>query len=296
MAGLDITQHATSEPVPLSWAKRQCQIESGITDDDEYLGGLIRAARETAELHTNRSYLTRGFREYFDRFPEQRLPIPYNVIYDIPSRHQFETQPHNRFELSRSPLQRVVQIQYLDQNGDQQTLDPSIYYVAPHQEPAHIVRQPPTDGNPPPAWPWVLHRADSVWVDYFAGYGNPVTLSMGAVSAITSGADFALTDVGRQLSVPLAGPSVDGALTSLVATILSVDVSGNATLSAPAVNAVSGASAWLGLPLAGVAQRAMLLLITHWYENRLPIAAAGLKELPYGIKSMLDNNRVYYQP
>jgi len=291
MAGLDITQHATSEPISLAWAKRQCQIESSFTEDDDYIGGLIRAARETAELHTNRSYLTRGFREYYDGFPEQRLPIPYNVIYDIPFPHHFESRAHNRFELSRSPLQFVVQIQYLDHNGATQTLDPSVYYVAPWKEPAKIARTPPVAGNPVPCWPHPLHRADSVWVDYFAGYGAPVTVSMEADSAVISGAVFTQNNVGQQISVPTAGAS----RASLVTTILSVDDSGNATLSSPAVAAVSGVLAWLGQPVAGIAQRAMLLLVTHWYENRLPIAAAGLKELPYGVKDMLDNNRVYYQ-
>jgi len=296
MAGLNITQHATSEPIPLSWAKRQCQVDSSFVDDDEYIGGLIRAAREAAELHTNRSFLTRGFREYFDGFPEQRLPIPYNVIYDIPTHHEFESRPHNRFELSRSPLQYVADIMYLDQNGNVQTLDPSIYYGSPWQEPAHILRQPPTEGNPPPVWPWVLRRADSVWVDYFAGYGNPVTVSIAVNAAVTSGAVFTANNVGWQLSIPGAGPVVDGNPTPLVGTILSIDTNGNAALSASAATAAAGASAWLGRPLPGIAQRGMLMLITHWYENRLPIAAAALKELPYSVKSMLDSNRVYYQP
>jgi hypothetical protein len=296
MAGLNITQHAVAEPIPLSWAKRQCQVNLSFNDDDEYIAGLIRDAREIAELHTNRSFLTRGFREYYDGFPEQRLPIPYNVIYDIPTRHEFESKPHNRFELSRSPLQYIAQIQYLDLHGDTQTLDPSIYYISPWREPAHILRQPPTKGNPPPVWPWVLRRADSVWVDYFAGYGNPVSLSIAAGANVTSGAVFTQNDVGRQVSIPGARPSVDGAIVPLLAVIQSVDGNGNATLSASAVTAVEGASAWLGNPVAGIAQRAMLLLITHWYENRLPVASAALKELPYAVKSMLDNNRVYYQP
>jgi hypothetical protein len=61
------------------------------------------------------------------------------------------------------------------------------------------------------------------------------------------------------------------------------------------VTPVVSVSAWLGRPVAAIARQAMLMLITHWYENRLPIASAGLKELPYAVKDLLDANRVYYQ-
>ena len=40
----------------------------------------------------------------------------------------------------------------------------------------------------------------------------------------------------------------------------------------------------------------MLMLLTHWYENRLPVvAAASINELPYTVKGCFDGNRVYYQ-
>jgi hypothetical protein len=290
MAGIDITQHAICEPISLGIAKSQLQLDSGFTQDDEYIRGLIRSARKNAELHTARAYVTQGFREYFDGFPEDRLPIPYNVIYDLPTRHDFEPRQHNRFELSRSPLQLVADIQYLDCEGNTQTLDPSLYYVAPWKEPARICHAPHC------WWPRPLHREDSVWVDYTAGYGSLVPLSIAASSDVTSGAVFARTNVGQRLMIPGAGPAIpDDGSAPLQATILSVDDSGNATLSASAVTPAANAPAWLGSPVDPTARQAMLLLITHWYENRLPIASVGLKELPYAIKELLDGNRVYYQ-
>jgi hypothetical protein len=290
MAGIDITQYATCEPVSLGAAKSQLQLDSGFTLDDEYIRGLIRSARENAELHTARAFVTQGFREYFDGFPEDRLPIPYNVIYDLPTRHDFEPMQHNRFELSRSPLQFVVDVQYLDYEGNVQTLDPSLYYVAPRKEPARICHAPHS------WWPRPMRRVDSVWVDYIAGYGAPVTLSIAANSNVTSGAVFTQFNVGQRLMIPGAGPAIqDDGVAPLQTTILSVDDSGNATLSASVVTPVVSVSAWLGRPVAAIARQAMLMLITHWYENRLPIASAGLKELPYAVKDLLDANRVYYQ-
>jgi len=102
--------------------------------------------------------------------------------------------------------------------------------------------------------------------------------------------------VGQQLTIPGAGALVTGeGNLALQTTILSVDDAGNATLAASAVAAVADVSAWLGKPIASIAKQAMLMLITHWYENRLPIASTGLKELPYAVKDLLDDNRVYYQ-
>jgi len=285
MAGIDITQHATSEPVSLDMAKRQCQVNLDFPDDDEYLMSLVSSAREKAELHTARSYLTRGFREYFDGFPEDRLPIPYNVTYDIPTRHDLEPEEHRLFELGRSPLQFVSAVQYLDLDGNQQTLDPSLYRVARWKEPAHIRHAPRS------CWPRPIEGVDSVWVDYVAGYGAPVILSIGEGSQVIDGASFAPQTVGQSIVIPGAG--VAGV--PLQTTILSVDDTGNAALANPVVAAVVNVSAWLGRPVAAIAIRAMLMLVTHWYENRLPVASASLKELPYAVKDLLDANRVYYQ-
>jgi hypothetical protein len=217
MAGLDITTDLATEPLIVDLAKRQLQLDASYTDDDDYLANvLIPAARESAELHTARSYGVRSFREYFDGFPGQRLPIPYNYAIDIPSRHQFESLAPHRFELSRSPLVQVTQVQYLDQDGATQTLDPSVYTVSDHKDPASIFRAAPSAG-----WPVPLYRVDSVWVDYDAGYA-------------------------------------DGKL--------------------PAI-----------------ALQAMLLLLSHWFENRTPVAATAGSELPFTVTNLLDKNRVYYQ-
>jgi hypothetical protein len=290
MAGLDIVVYATSEPISLEMAKRQLQIDATLKQDDDYINGLIVTAREKAELHTNRSFLTRTFREYYDGFPGTRLPIPYNVTYDMPMQHEFEHRHGSRFELSRSPLQAVVDVMYLDQTGTQQTLDPSLYYIAPHKEPACLHRMPPIPNSTLLPWPIPLHRADSVWVDYLAGYGSPITIGVAVSSPAITGYVFAATDIGRPISIPGAGPN-RGTLHATIATV----IAGVGVLSINALETVASATAWLGKPLPGVALTAMLMLISHWYENRLPVAQAGGKELPYAVRDLLDNNRVYYQ-
>lgn len=287
MAGLDILQEATSEPITLAAAKRQLRLDTSFTDDDDYIYGLIAAARELAEDHTARSFVPRQFREYFDGFPGTRLPIPYTAVMDFPLSHRYESRPHRRFELSRSPLVSIAQIQYLDQTGATQTLDPSVYYVSSHADPAHITRS-----GPGAQWPEVLQRADSVWVDFTAGYGVPVAVTVAANATAITGAKFAPTDAGKPIQIPGAGAL--GA--PLLTTLASVDGQGAGTLAAAASTAVTAAEAWLGDALPPMLWAAMLLLIDHWYENRLPIMQAGQAEMPYGIRAQLDRRRVYYQP
>jgi uncharacterized phiE125 gp8 family phage protein len=229
MAGLDILQDDTSESfitglLPL--AKKQCQLNEGFTDDDDYLTSVvIPGSLEFVEDHTARSLCLRTFREYFDGFPGQHMPIPYNFAFDHPLTHQFRSIPRKKFELQRSPIVALAQIQYIDQSGATQTLDPSAYYAASHRDPAEITRS-----SAQVCWPVPLHRLDTVWIDYTAGYRDPADET--------------------QLTVK---------------------------------------------PRPAMALQAMLLLIGHWYENRLPVAPSGVAELPYAVKNLLDRLRVYYQ-
>lgn len=230
MAGLDILTDLTDEPIGISMVKSQLRLEADFTADDEYIVGvLIPAAREVAEAITARAYARRTYREYFDGFPGQHLPIPYNVVFDFPVRHQYSTIPRHRFELARSPLMELLQIQYLDQDGNTQTLDPNLYVVSDHgpMKPAEIYRSRHSVN-----WPDPLPRVDSVWVDYMAGYRSP----------------------GAEVDSPGARPYPT------------------------------------------LAYQAQLLLISHMYEQRLPIVAAGQTELPFTITDLLVRDRVYYQP
>lgn len=224
MAGLDILVDSDYEPVTLALAKSQCLIDTDV--DDEYFESVvIPGAREFAEIITARSYKPRTFREYFDGFPGQHLPIPYNMVFDLPTHHQFKSIPRRKFELMRSPCASVLQVQYLDQNGDEQTLDPSLYYVADHSEPASIYR-----ASEHVEWPIPMRRVDSVWVDFKAGYQDP---------AASDAADFEVLPV--------------------------------------------------------ICLQAMLLMISHWYENRLPVVPGSVGELPFAVSDLLEKNRVYYQ-
>lgn len=294
-----LTVAPLSEPVSLTLAKQQLQISAGDTSQDDYISGvLIPAAREVAEGHTAKAYLFQQYREYYHYFPgrewgpvAEMVPQGYYGHGGIDHDHRRRERP-NYLEISRSPLRKIIRVQYLDQAGATQTLDPAQYVVNNAQDPAQIDRAAAVLGGEP--WPATLRQVNSVWVDYVAGYGGNVTVSMTngyAVLNSVTGYSFSAEDVGLPISVPGA----KAANTALVSTIASV-TSGVATLADNAGAAVTGETAFLGrTPLNGDVQ-AMLLLIGHWYENRLPVARKDVAELPYAIQHLLDLNRVYYQP
>ena len=70
------------------------------------------------------------------------------------------------FELPRPPASAVATIKYLDVNGDQQTLDSSVYTTDFLSEPARIVLA----SNQ--SWPTTDDTINAVEVNYTAGYGS----------------------------------------------------------------------------------------------------------------------------
>jgi hypothetical protein len=289
-----LTTPPAAEPISLTMVKLQLRLDAGDTSQDDYLSLLISAAREVAETQTSRCYMYQAYREYYDCFPGHQLPLV--LIYGFHQmglanyRHKHRMQ-YEHFELSRSSLRSLRQIQYLDLNGATQTLDPGQYVLNNRQDPAQIDRAPEILGGLP--WPHALRERNAVWVDYTVG-ASPITASIEAEAALltgVSGYTFSAEDVGTVISIPGAGPA--GA--PLLTTIASV-TDGAATLTATAVAGVTDAMGSLGpqIPFGDI--QAMLLLVSHWYENRVPVQQGAMVEAPYMIQNMLNKNRVYYQP
>jgi hypothetical protein len=298
-----LTSPPSSEPIALALVKQMLRIDLGDTSQDTYLTLLISTARELAEQHTTRGYLYQSYREYYDHFPGHHLHLESLIgvgsLWSGVSRRRHGSHAHDYFELSRSPLAYLKQIQYLDPTGTVQTLDPGQYVLSTSQEPARIERVPYSLGGLP--WPIVLREPDTVWIDYGVGYGNNLTISMAAASSAITGYTFLPSDVGSIISIPGAGASVtvegSTSVATLVTTIAAVDDAGNGTTAAPATTAVTNAPAYLGNQIPYGDTQAMLMLISHWDANRLPMQNVGIPaEIEYAVKYLLDKNRVYYQP
>ena len=141
--GLVRTVAPTLEPVSLPEALKQLRIED--EDGADELGSiqaLVQAATEYAEEYTGRQFVTATYQLSLRRFADEiRLPRP--------------------------PLQSVTEIQYVDQDGQVQTLDASTYDVDTTTSPGRILR---AYGY---SWPSVRSQEGAITITYVAGYGAP---------------------------------------------------------------------------------------------------------------------------
>lgn len=116
---------------------------TGALDIASHYGVIIGSATAFYERHTNTSLITRTLRLALDAFPD--------TIY-----------------LPRGPVQSVTSVKYLDADGQQQTLDPSLYHLDAAHQPARLTPAHDT------TWPEARNLHGSVTVDYLAGYGDEV--------------------------------------------------------------------------------------------------------------------------
>lgn len=144
------------EPVTLDEAKKQSRIT--ISEDNGYVTGLIKAAREQIEMHTRRQLLTATYDLFLDKFPsvgDAVNPIIYRKI-----------NPE-LIRIPKPPLQEISYIKYYDEAGVLQTLDEEDYQVDTTEEPGRVVPAPETN------WPQTqLDRINAVQIRFVAGFGD----------------------------------------------------------------------------------------------------------------------------
>lgn len=138
---LRVTTPPAEEPVTLAQASDHLKLDQHAADTE--LGPLITAARAWCEKYQDRAYVTQTLTVKLDRFPCGE-PI----------------------ELPRAPLRSVTSIQYVDGDGDTQTLSADQYQVDAHSEPGRIV---PAYGL---SWPATRCQLNAVTIVYAAGYGD----------------------------------------------------------------------------------------------------------------------------
>jgi uncharacterized phiE125 gp8 family phage protein len=148
------------EPVSLALAKSHLRLT--YTSQDALVSGLISAAREYCEKEVQRAFVTRTYELRLNRFPVT-LPFAYLPYFSL---ERMPNQTYGIIRLPKPPLVSVDSISYVDNNGDVQPLDPTLYQVD-----AGGVLQ----GTVAPAyglvWPQSRYMLDSVRVQYTAGYG-----------------------------------------------------------------------------------------------------------------------------
>lgn len=276
-----------AEPVSLTMATKQLNLDDGYTDDDGFITGLITAARQACENYTNRVLLTQTWILRRDSFPGHNL------------RYQWDGYP--QINLPKPPFQSVASFQYVDVSGTPQTLTQDTTYGTNPANPQYGYQlergseTQPARLLPPFARPWPPTRMvpANVIVQFRCGYGGPITCSMAqdsAVLTVSGGAPLSFNaddapllpgETGLPISVPGAGPA-GAVLNTFIASVNPAN--GQATLATPASTAVSGAAGWAGQAVPSAFIRAMLLLIDFYYENR----GETNVELPQAVKHELD--------
>lgn len=138
--GLVLVEGPTEEPISLEQAKLHLRADSA--DDDALIGALIVAARQLAENNMRRAIMPQTWRLSLDAFPVAGIVLP------------------------RPPLISVTSVSYLDAAGDRQIMADTAYRVQTSALEA-VIR--PLYGS---AWPATRRDAESVQVEYRAGYAD----------------------------------------------------------------------------------------------------------------------------
>lgn len=109
--------------------------------DDELIGGLIVAAREYCENYTRRAFISQKWRLSLDMLPHS-----------------------GRIGLPKSPLVSVDAVRFIDDDGVETILDPSLYFVDVASEPGRMEFV----GTLPS---FAFRKIGGVEVDFTAGFG-----------------------------------------------------------------------------------------------------------------------------
>jgi hypothetical protein len=238
-------------------------------EDQAFLGMLISAAREWCEAFCERAFIFQTKRLLMDYFPGtidprlagQRVSSPF-----VSGSNAVLVGIRYAIVLPWPIVRQVIALQYQDPNdGSMATMVPGTDFIVDiDSQPARLT---PMFGN-------------AVQVDYVTGFSGPLTVGMTAGSALVdSPFNFLPRDVGSSLSIPDAAV---GGKTPLVASIVAVDIDGQATLDQAAGATVAGQTTTFGsVPIS--IQLAILGLASQWYEKRLPDDS----DIPFGVKAFL---------
>lgn len=130
------------EPITNGEVKNHCYITATDSATNTIITNLITAARNYGENRTWRTLVDSTYKQYLDDFPRDIIELP------------------------RSPVISVTSIEYIDSDGNTQTVDSSNYIVDTVSEPARIERK---DNF---TWPIPDDRVNAVIITYTAGYGD----------------------------------------------------------------------------------------------------------------------------
>jgi uncharacterized phiE125 gp8 family phage protein len=158
------------EPVSLQEAKQHCRVD--ISEDDALISGYIKSARQQAEQICRRAFMPQTWQIALDKFPMPGINIGsanwYGPQWGTTSGPLTVLMPNGKsgyeIVLPWAPLISINFIKYIDEQGVEQTLDPSQYKIDNFSEPARIV---PVYGT---TWPAARNEINAVRIEFTSGY------------------------------------------------------------------------------------------------------------------------------
>lgn len=256
----------TCEPLDLVEVKSHLRVD--IDDDDALIAGLIASARDYVERETHNQLVAAKWKKTHTYLVKRKQLLP--------------THPTNY----------VDGIVYLDQAGATNTMATTVYDVLTNRMPAQIVLAYLQ------IWPANMrYQEDSVRMTYTAGYLAPLTADATANTVTVTNRTYTNGDIVRLSN---SGGALPGGLVANTDHYVINASGGTASTFQLALTANGSAiditSAGTGLNFVGVLppdlRRAMLLLISHWYENREASSVVDMKSLPMGVDSCLWHYRI----
>lgn len=149
-----VVTSATGEPITLEDVKSQLRLELGQTNEDEFLEGLITAARQHIENITNRKLMPQTWKVYYDAWPNKKnnydsFQIPYPPLRSIPS----------------------TGLLYTDSTSGSTTFSSTAWAADTVSEPGRLVLDYNDD------WPTVtLHNNNPIEITFNCGYSTAATV------------------------------------------------------------------------------------------------------------------------
>lgn len=144
-----LTTAPTAEPITTAEAKAHLRIYSSFTDDDTYIDSLIEAARQQAELYTNRQIMPATWKLLLPCFPSS-----------------------NKIKIYKGIIASITHIKYYDDSNVLQTIDAANYesviedyFIYPY-----IV---PVDNY---SWPSTYDKQKAIEVQYIGGWADAASV------------------------------------------------------------------------------------------------------------------------
>lgn len=278
--------------LPLTLGEAKMQLHITDTADDPAILDAIATATEQTEKFLQRAIYQQVLRFTMDSFPD--LPnatlkffVPtYSVESYLARAISLMSGP---IYLPRPPVQvGSITIDYIDDNGDLQTLDPSQYLVDYDAEPVRIA---PAYSEP---WPVTQAVQAAVKITYTAGspLNDPFTTISGAI--VGSSTPQAVTPAS------MAGIKIGSVLvidTGASAEAVLVTALGSGTFTALFCGNHSDGCAVAFPPAIQPTWKSGIKLWTaHLYKYREPVQDKATVEVPMSIDRLLWMDRIYEIP